>query len=471
MAMRFATNPIGLMTNLRKSVRMVSIAAREVLSNLPESDLSSLKNGFRIASEANGRPTATVGIWIDAGSRFETEENNGVANFFEHMIYKGTMKRAQSQLEKDLEGIGARLTSYTSREHTAFYAQCLSKDVEKVVGILADMIRNSKLDEATIEKERSVILRKLEEAEDNYEGVVFDNLHAAAFQGTPLAKSMIGTTNVIKSVNRKMLHDFVEDSYKPVRMVLTAVGGVDHGQLMSLSEKYFGDMSNDYARKIPGATGTRFTGSEFRYRDDNVPFMYGAIAVEGISRVHHDFLPLQVANTFVGCWDRTYGSSQNAPSRLAQKLSLAPDLHQYKSFSISYKDTGLFGIYFVVDGKDHDDTLNIVKAVQKEWKHLSSSVSDEEIDRVKNMLKTNLFQSLETNAGRADDIAKQVLDTGKIQSMADLEQDIERIDKSAVREAMSRQVYDRDIACAGVGRTEAWPTYSHVRYGMSWWRL
>uniref|UniRef100_A0A9J2PXA9 Peptidase M16 N-terminal domain-containing protein n=1 Tax=Ascaris lumbricoides TaxID=6252 RepID=A0A9J2PXA9_ASCLU len=541
-------------------VRAVSIAAREVLSSVPDSDLSSLKNGFRVASECNGRPTATVGVWIDAGSRFETEENNGVANFFEHMIYKGTMKRAQSQLEKELESIGARLNSYTSREHTAIYAQCLSKDVEKVVAILADMIRNSKLDEATIEKERSVILRKLEEAEDDYEGVVFDNLHAAAFQGTPLAKPVIGPTKVIQyflfffhcndmlaggnrhvyiavvailadmirnskldeatiekersvilrkleeaeddyegvvfdnlhaaafqgtplakpvigptkviqSVDRKMLHDFVEDSYKPVRMVLTGVGGVSHGQLISLSEKYFGDLSNDYQRKIPPAKGTRFTGSEFRYRDDNIPFMYGAIAVEGIGRNHHDYLPLQVANTFVGCWDRTYGSSVNAPTRLAQKLSIAADLHQYKSFLLSYKDTGLFGIYFVVDGNDHDETLAIVKAVQKEWKHLSTSVNDEGVDRAKNMLKTNLFQSLETNAGRADDIALQVLDTGKIQSMADLERDIERVDKSMVREAMSRHVYDRDIACAGVGRTEAWPTYSHVRYGMSWWRL
>uniref|UniRef100_A0A915BK30 Mitochondrial processing peptidase beta subunit n=2 Tax=Parascaris univalens TaxID=6257 RepID=A0A915BK30_PARUN len=471
MAMRFVTNPVGMMGALRTSVRAVSIAAREVLSSLPDSDLTSLKNGFRVASESNGRPTATVGVWIDAGSRFETDENNGVANFFEHMIYKGTMKRAQSQLERELESIGARLNSYTSREHTAIYAQCLSKDVEKVVAILADMIRNSKLDEATIEKERSVILRQLEEADDDFEGVVFDNLHAAAFQGTPLAKSVIGPTKVIQSVDRKMLHNFVEDSYKPVRMVLTGVGGVDHGQLISLSEKYFGDLTNDYQRKIPPASGTRFTGSEFRYRDDNIPFMYGAIAVEGIDRNHHDYLPLQVANTFVGCWDRTYGSSVNAPTRLAQKLSTAANLHQYKSFLLSYKDTGLFGIYFVVDGNDHDEALAVVKAVQKEWKHLSTSVTDEGVDRAKNMLKTNLFQSLETNRGRADDIALQVLDTGKIQSMANLERDIERIDKSMVREAMSRHLYDRDIACAGVGRTEAWPTYSHVRYGMSWWRL
>ncbi|VDK59646.1 unnamed protein product [Anisakis simplex] len=452
MAMRYVMNPVGLMNTIKSSIRTVSVAAREVLSSLPDSEISSLKNGFRTASESNARPTATVGVWIDAGSRFETEENNGVANFFEHMLYKGTAKKSKTELEKQLESIGARLNSYTSREHTALFAQCLSKDVDQVVALIADMIRNCKLDEATIEKERSVILKKLEEAEDDYEGVVFTNLHSAAFQGTPLAKSITGQTEVIKSINGKMLKDFVEDSYKPIRMVLAGVGGVEHAHLAELSEKYFGDMSNDYSRKMPGASGTRFTGSEIRYRDDNIPLMYGAIAVEGVSRSHPDYLPLEVANTFIGSWDRTYGSSVNAPLRLAQKLSLANDLHLYRSFSMNYKDTGLFGIYFVVDGNDHNETLKVVKTVQKEWKHLASGVTEDEVDRVKNMLKTNVFQSFESNAKRVDDIAKQVLDTGKIESMASLERDIESIDKSLVREAVSRHVYDRDIVCSGVGK-------------------
>jgi hypothetical protein len=84
-----------------------------------------------VATEDSGIPTATVGVWIDAGSRFENEQNNGVAHFLEHMAFKGTAKRSQTDLELEVENMGAHLNAYTSREQTVYYAKCFSKDVGK----------------------------------------------------------------------------------------------------------------------------------------------------------------------------------------------------------------------------------------------------------------------------------------------------------------------------------------------------
>lgn len=107
-------------------------------------------------------------------------------------------------MELEVENLGAHLNAYTSREQTVFYAKCLSKDVPKAVEILADIIQNSKLGEAEIERERSVILREMQEVESNLQEVVFDHLHATAYQGTPLGQTILGPTKNIKYVNNRL---------------------------------------------------------------------------------------------------------------------------------------------------------------------------------------------------------------------------------------------------------------------------
>ncbi len=115
--------------------------------NTPPTQVSVLDNGMRVATESSGCPTATVGLWIDTGSRYENASNNGVAHFLEHMAFKGTAKRTQTQLELEIENMGAHLNAYTSREQTVFYAKCLAGDVGNAVEILSDILSNSKFGE------------------------------------------------------------------------------------------------------------------------------------------------------------------------------------------------------------------------------------------------------------------------------------------------------------------------------------
>lgn len=112
--------------------------------------------------------------------------------------FQGTAKRSQTDLELEVENMGAHLNAYTSREQTVFYAKCLSQDVPKAIEILSDIIQNSKLGEAEIERERGVILREMQEVESNLQEVVFDHLHATAYQGTPLGQTILGPTKNIK---------------------------------------------------------------------------------------------------------------------------------------------------------------------------------------------------------------------------------------------------------------------------------
>jgi processing peptidase subunit beta len=122
-------------------------------------------------------------VWIDAGSRAETDKTNGTAHFLEHMAFKGTKSRNQHALELEVENLGAHLNAYTSREQTVYYAKSFRKDVPKAVDIISDILQNSKLESNAIERERDVILREQQEVDKQLEEVVFDHLHAVAFQG------------------------------------------------------------------------------------------------------------------------------------------------------------------------------------------------------------------------------------------------------------------------------------------------
>ncbi|KAJ4146640.1 Mitochondrial-processing peptidase subunit beta [Fusarium falciforme] len=113
--------------------------------------------------------TSTVGVWIDAGSRAETDETNGTAHFLEHLAFKGTAKRSQQQLELEIENMGGHLNAYTSRENTVYFAKAFNSDVPQCVDILSDILQNSLLEQSAIERERDVILRESEEVEKQVE--------------------------------------------------------------------------------------------------------------------------------------------------------------------------------------------------------------------------------------------------------------------------------------------------------------
>lgn len=222
-----------------------------------------------IAQTAHGE-TATVGVWIDAGSRYENAKNNGAAHFLEHMAFKGTKNRTQKQLEVEIENMGAHLNAYTSREQTVYYAKVFKNDVPKAVEILADILQNSKLDEDAITRERDVILREAEEVSKNYEEVILDELHSTAFMETGLGRTILGPNENIRNLTRGDLQNYIDTHYTANRFVIAAAGAVDHKQLTDLTQQHFGGL------KPTGAAGAKtfdpaiFTGSDKRIRYDSM---------------------------------------------------------------------------------------------------------------------------------------------------------------------------------------------------------
>eukprot|EP00794_Sanderia_malayensis_P006254 gene6254-6973_t len=442
-------------------------AYEKSLYNVPDTKVTVLSNGLRVASEDSGNSTCTVGLWIDAGSRFENATNNGVAHFLEHMAFKGTQKRSQLDLELEVENMGAHLNAYTSREQTVYYAKCFTSDLPKAVDLLSDIIQNSTLGENQIERERGVILRELQEVETQVEEVIFDHLHATAYQGTPLGYTILGPSENVKKISRDDLKQYINRHYSAPRIVLAAAGGVDHAELVKLAEQNFSGLRSTYTEEERLAH-CRFTGSEIRVRDDDMPFAHIAIAVEGCGWAHPDYFPLMVANMIVGNWDRSMGGSKHMASPLAQVVSKHDLAHNYMSFNTCYTDTGLWGAYMVCDRMTIDDLLF---NIQSEWMRICTSIRDSEVDRAKNLLKTNLLLQLDGSTPVCEDIGRQMLTYGRRIPLPELDKRISMIDAKTVKEVATKYIYDKCPAVAGIGPIEQLPDYNRIRGGMWWMRI
>ncbi|CUS07601.1 unnamed protein product [Tuber aestivum] len=426
---------------------------------------TTLSNGLTIATEHSPyAQTATVGVFIDAGSRAETDKTNGTAHFLEHLAFKGTKNRTQNQLELEIENMGGHLNAYTSRESTVYYAKSLKDDVGRSVEILADILQNSKLDESAIERERDVILREQEEVDKQLEEVVFDHLHATAFQGQPLGRTILGPKENILSISREDLTDYISTNYKADRMVLAGAGGIPHETLVALAEKHFSGVNPSENPITPGsARGPKpeFIGSEVRLRDDTIPTAHIAIAVEGVSWKDPQYFTALVAQAIIGNWDRAMGNAPHLGSKLSSFVHKHQLANSFMSFSTSYSDTGLWGIYLVTDKVTRIDDL--VHFALREWSRLAQIVTESEVERAKAQLKASLLLSLDGTTAVAEDIGRQIVTTGRRMNPAEIERVVGQITEKDVIDFAQRRIWDQDVAISALGSIEGLLDYQRVR--------
>jgi len=441
------------------------------LLNVPPTQVTALPNKFRVASEHRHGETATVGVWIDAGSVFETQENNGVAHFLEHLAFKGTNNRTKEQIEVEIENMGGQLNAYTSREQTVYHAHVFKKDVPKAVEIIADIIQNSNLTEEDVQRERSVILREMDEVESQTEEVIFDHLHSVAFQGTPLGFTILGPPKNIQKIKRDDLVSYIKKHYTAPRMVLAAAGAVEHDQLVKLAEKHFSGLSPEVNVDYTNRDNMfDFTGSMVQARDTTIPLVHTAVAAKSVGWSDPNYFTFLVLQQIVGNWDRSLGGAKNLTSQLCETFATEELAHSLMSFNTCYHETGLFGAYFVGEKERISDA---VFEVLREWVRIGNGVTDIEVERAKHKLKSTFLMQLDGTQAIAEDIGRQMLTLGRRMSAAEAFVRIDSISAKKVREVAFQYLNDVDVAVAAVGHvdTGSFPDYNVLRGWTYWNRL
>jgi len=408
-----------------------------------------LSNGLRVATETTISPTATVGVFIDAGSSYETPETNGTAHFLEHLIFKGTARRTRTQLELEIENMGGTLNAFTSREQTVYYASVLKSDVGQSVDILSDILINSNLSPESIENERSVILREMQEVEKKEQEIAFDQLHAIAYQDSPLGFTILGPAENIKSITQKNVRDYIDTHYSPDRIVLVGAGGVNHESMVAAANESFGSL-----QKKNGCHVARpdFTGSLVTISDTSKELVHLVIALEGVEWTNPDHFVLMVLQAIVGNWNRNTGAGKNISSRLCEYVASNDLAHSITSYTTFYRQTGLFGVYAVTEPK-HLEKLGA--AIMNEWMRLGHTVTDVEVERAKTKLKSSLLSLFDGNQAVCQDIGLQLLTYNRRLSPAEIFARIDEIDADTIRNAVARYCHDTKPAIVAIGNVQS----------------
>jgi len=432
----------------------------------PKCKISGLENGLRIVTEKLpwNNNTISIGVFIDAGSRYETDHNNGSAHFLEHLAFKGTNKRTREQLEMEVENIGGHLNAYTSREQTVYFAQVLKQDLEQATDILSDILTNSVLDSSSIENERSVILQEMENVyNETKEELIFDHLHQNCFQDCQLGKTILGPVDNIKKINRDDLLDYIRTYYTADNVVVVAVGAIeDHEKFVELVKKKFHKISPPNVHR-PQKDKSYFRGCEYDERWDDMDYVYCAFAYETCPWNSGDTYPLMFMQQMLGQWDKTHSGGQYHVSPLIQYLycdSSRPIAENFMAFNTPYTDIGLFGAYACVHPYDFKFWY---EAVRREMTRFGYDVNEGMINDVRERLKATMLLSLGNTTQIMETIGREILIHGRRIHPSEAFTRVNDVDINAIKYVAHRYLIDKDYAIAAVGPTMEFPIYNQFR--------
>jgi predicted Zn-dependent peptidase len=407
-------------------------------------EITTLPNGLTVVTDAmESVESVSVGVWVDTGTRNERVEINGVAHFVEHMVFKGTKRRTARAIAEEIEAVGGQINAYTSREHTAYYARILAGDLPLAIDVLGDILQNSTLEAAELERERQVILQEIGQAHDTPDDIVFDYFQSSAYPGQPMGWPVLGTAEVVGAMSRDVAFDYMRDHYVAGRMVMAAAGRVDHAALVDLAHESFGELSSGLPGDIEVA---RYKGGDYRETRD-LEQIHLVLGFDGLDYRDEDFYALSVLSTLFGG-----GMSSRLFQEVRENRGLVYSIY---SFTSSYADGGIFGIYAGTGEAEMEELLPVLAA---ETLALTKDVSAEEVQRARAQLKASVLMALESSWARCERLSQHLLTFGRIVSVEEIVAKIEAVDEAAVRRVAGRILSSRPtVAAVGpAGRLESY---------------
>ena len=317
-----------------------------------------LSNGLRIIHAPNQSAVAYCGFAIDAGTRDEAENEQGMAHFVEHLIFKGTQKRHAWHILNRMEHVGGDLNAYTNKEETVVYSAFLAEHFPRAVELLADIVFHSTFPQTEIDKEVEVIIDEIQSYEDSPCELIFDDFEELIFPHHPLGRNILGKPDLLHQFKSEDALRFTNRYYQPNNMIFFVQGNIEFKRVVKLVEKATADLSSNastFERKRPEVY---IPQTLTLHRDTHQAHVM--IGSRGYDAHNEKRTALYLLNNILG------GPGMN--SRLNVSLRERSGLvYNVEANLTSYTDTGVFCIYF---GTEHKDVDRCIRLVKKELKKL-----------------------------------------------------------------------------------------------------
>ncbi len=355
-----------------------------------------LPNGLTVITEQMEHiRSASIGIWLQTGSRDEDPEWNGISHFIEHMVFKGTKHRTAEEIARQVDSIGGNMDAFTAKECICFNVKVLDEHVPTALDILSDLVLNPVFDAADITRERGVIMEEIKMDADNPDYLVHEIFTQNFWKDHPLGKPILGTKETVKRFEREPILDAYAHRFAPGNIIVSAAGNLDHDRFVELVTKHFEHMkpmSNGFHSAAPKIV-SRITLRNKKSLEQ----VQLCLGVPAHPIAHEKRHAGYILNTVLG-GGMSSRLFQNIRERQGLAYSIYSDLNPYR-------DTGCLAVYA---GTSLASAAKVVQSVVSEFHKLKTEpVPDEELRRSKAQLKGSLMLSLESSTSRMSNLARQ----------------------------------------------------------------
>jgi predicted Zn-dependent peptidase len=386
------------------------------------------------------RLSASLVFMFGGGSRLEDERHAGVSHFIEHLFFKGTQRRPTSKEIADaIEGVGGFINASTDKELTAYWTRVPAEHVELGLDVLIDIVSNSKLAPADIERERSVILEELRMYQDQPQDLVQNLFEDIMWPDHPLGRDIAGTEQSVARLTRDDILEYADAHYRLPNLVIGAAGAFGETELLEAVRRRLSLPAEPDGQLIP-LPPEPLHSPRVLMRRRRTEQAHICLGVRALSYLHPDRFVLDLMNTVLG-----EGMSSRLFLNIRERLGLAYDVH---SFTQKHRDTGLLGVYLGVDPKQ---AVSAVNAVLAELQNLcDQELSEEELGRAKEFTKGRLRLELESTNGVSFWLAYQELLIGSIKTIEEEVALVDAITAEDVRR-VANEVLRAPIQMAVIG--------------------
>lgn len=401
-----------------------------------------LSNGVRvIVKRMEGLLSVTMGVLVGTGAAYETDTEDGISHFIEHMQFKGTDKHTAFELSDAFDALGAQVNAFTGKDMTCFYAKSTSDHAKEAFSLLAELFLDSTFPEEEMAREKGVVIEEINMDEDSPEDLCLDLLARAAYGNRGYGRNILGPASNVQGFTREQLFAYKAERYCPQNIVISFAGNIDLSLALELAEKHFGGMKPcAFAKRIPPVD--REINNLFRKKP--IEQAHFAFAFPAIERDDPAFPATQVMNMILGG-----GMSSRLFKKVREELGLAYSVYSYSSH---YEKTGLFTVYAGVNPQKAEEAAKAVISVIREFRE--KGVTEEEFLRGREQLKSGNIFSQENTSSQMLLYGKQLLYKNEVYDFEKRMEEISALRLDDIHAAIA-QNFDFDKACvASVGNLE-----------------
>ena len=360
-----------------------------------------LDNGLEILTIKKDTQIASINLGVKVGAIYESLEEKGISHFIEHMLFKGTNKRNNEELNDELESLGGEYNAYTDYNSTVYTISCLSEELENACILLGDMITSSNFPEEEIERERGVILAEMRTSKDDIEDLSFKRVNEVAFNSSPLRYDVTGLEEVVKGLKRDDIKRFYNKYYTPKNSLITMVSSMEHEDAKELISREFSNWQGAEEVEHPVICEDNIPLKKVSYKNDmeqsTIVYLYTFYHLD-----KNDELALRIPN-------HRLGESSNSLlfREVREKKGLAYDIYTHLDMT---KNVKTLYVYTAVSDEDVEEAIRAIDETLNNVVNGNIEIGNKDLAIMKKVHKTAVISTLEDSAELCNYILHQELE-------------------------------------------------------------